>query len=346
MAKDSKAQKHSNSKAHKAPKKVFDVTRPGKSPASPNSRSVIVGHKPKVQDDQFVAEHTSHTTHWAGDPSEKRALMDSRKKIELNPGSGDLDSQSGDSGSAENTKFATKSTPSDHKDTVKTAPLVTKSASKEKKTEVAVGDVDSALANLSVVDFSSDNTEDSRVRAEKVSGAPVAADADVREGVPVQIKTAADSDTKPPVRSNGHSDNPATSELLADLAIEQVVEAKMYDEPSAENIDDQTSGDQINGDRNPLHNFGAASAHDRVDATGRADRPATVDDLLAETGAPDLAPQKAIVSTHHHHQGGGLGSAILIFFAVILLAAIAMNFLLDAEIIRTDLNLPYTDLIS
>ena len=73
-------EEHKHSKHH-APKKVFDVTRPGKSTASPNSRSVIVGHKPPVADDQFVpgAASTAPTLR-ASDPFEKHDLMDSKKK--------------------------------------------------------------------------------------------------------------------------------------------------------------------------------------------------------------------------------------------------------------------------
>ena len=36
--------------------KVFDVVRPGKVPASPTSRPVIVGHAPPVKDDQIIAK--------------------------------------------------------------------------------------------------------------------------------------------------------------------------------------------------------------------------------------------------------------------------------------------------
>src|SRR5688500_4922517 len=67
-------------------KKVFDVVRPGKSPAAPNSRSVIVGHKPQIADDQFVP---SPNTRLAGNPSEKRPLMDPDKKVGVAPMSGD-----------------------------------------------------------------------------------------------------------------------------------------------------------------------------------------------------------------------------------------------------------------
>lgn len=41
-------------------KKVFDVVRPGKAPASATSRPVIVGHKPQVKDDQIVNDKDSN----------------------------------------------------------------------------------------------------------------------------------------------------------------------------------------------------------------------------------------------------------------------------------------------
>jgi hypothetical protein len=72
----------SKPKAPHSPKKVFDVMRPGKTPASATSRPVIAGHKPPVADDQFVpSPHAS----LASDPSEKRPLMDPDKKVGLNP---------------------------------------------------------------------------------------------------------------------------------------------------------------------------------------------------------------------------------------------------------------------
>lgn len=53
------------------PKKVFDVTRPGKMAASATSRPVIVGHKPLVKD-PMVAE-------------EEQELMDGKKKVTIEP---------------------------------------------------------------------------------------------------------------------------------------------------------------------------------------------------------------------------------------------------------------------
>jgi hypothetical protein len=57
----------------KQAKKVFDVMRPGKTAAGATSRPVIVGHKPQVKDPMM------------SDPAETEALMDSKKKVALQP---------------------------------------------------------------------------------------------------------------------------------------------------------------------------------------------------------------------------------------------------------------------
>src|SRR6266511_4167737 len=67
--------------AHKAQKKVFDVTRPGHAPASPNSRSVVVTGTP-VADDQFVP--TAPTLR-AADPNAKHELLNAKNRKELQP---------------------------------------------------------------------------------------------------------------------------------------------------------------------------------------------------------------------------------------------------------------------
>jgi hypothetical protein len=56
-------------------RKVFDVMRPGRAPASSTSKPVIVGHKPQIKD-------PSVTVNGVG---ESRQLMDSRQKIAIKP---------------------------------------------------------------------------------------------------------------------------------------------------------------------------------------------------------------------------------------------------------------------
>lgn len=64
-------------KKPQAPKKVFDVMRPGKALASPTSRPVITGHK-KIKEDMFVAgkEPKDKDAKYATDnPFEDKAMM-------------------------------------------------------------------------------------------------------------------------------------------------------------------------------------------------------------------------------------------------------------------------------
>lgn len=73
----------------------------------------------------------------------------------------------------------------------------------------------------------------------------------------------------------------------------------------------------------------------------------SIDELLAESGAPTLAPTEPapglIIS--HHKPKSSWAPPVLIFLAVLIVAGLILNFLLDAEIIRTQLELPHTDLL-
>ncbi len=76
-------------------------------------------------------------------------------------------------------------------------------------------------------------------------------------------------------------------------------------------------------------------------------RPAkSIDDLLAESGAPVLEsepPQGVLVS--HHTARHSWVTLLLLFLVAIILAAVTLNFLLDAEVITTDFDLPHTNLL-
>jgi len=65
------------------------------------------------------------------------------------------------------------------------------------------------------------------------------------------------------------------------------------------------------------------------------------DDVLAATGAPVI--DHAFVSHHKGHTKWW--EWVAIFLMIILLAVVALNFLIDADIIKTSLDIPHTDLI-
>jgi hypothetical protein len=74
-----------------------------------------------------------------------------------------------------------------------------------------------------------------------------------------------------------------------------------------------------------------------------ADEPKAMshDDVLAATGAPVL--EHAVVS--HHKTKAKWWEWALIFVLVVVVALVALNFLLDAEVITVDVDVPHTNLI-
>lgn len=252
-------------------KKVFDVIRPGKIPASPTSRPVIVKHQPAIQDDQLIPG--APPLH-ASDPAQKHPLMDAKQKVELKP----LSSEE-------------KSAPP--------SPIAT------------VADASEAIAvkvvsgNASVP---SAEEEQPIFKATKPTSSP---------------EMAAVEERQQEEANAGH------------LALEQVVQTEF--EPTAPTA---LPAAQTNAAPTPSI---ASSAPTAPSAAVR-----TLDELLAESGPPVLDEEPA--ATHapvvsHHKRGLRWWEVLLITIGILVLAAIALNFLLDAELIQTSLNLPHTDVI-
>lgn len=249
-------------------KKVFDVVRPGKAPASPNSRSVIVGHKPQVADDQFVP---GPNTRLASDPSEKRPLMDPDKKVGVTPLSDKVEP-------AEPSVAQASEQEAKHEEEsdISTAPPL---QPEQTPTEAEIEEKAAELLPMSdPVDKTLDETKE--VSAPEIPPA-----------------------TKP--------NEP--KQTLEHLAVGQVVDVK-------EDIDPEPP----------------ESAKSNEGFT----KPMTQEDVVANTDAPVL--EHAVVSHHKHHTK--LWEWLLIFFLIVLLAVVAVNFLLDAEVVTTGLDIPHTDL--
>ena len=239
-------------------RKVFDVVRPGKSPASATSRPVVSSHKPQVPDDQFVP---SANTRLAGNPSEKRPLLDGGKKLSITPLSDDAQSEEA-------------TTPA------MSAPAVDKKDKPEESQEPP---------ELLPAHFDDEEP------------APAA-------GAPVADKPRSPAEEKP--KEEELPPTPAEKPTPEQLAVGQVVKTE----------DELPSFDTPRSQSDPA---------------------TTQDDVLAETDAPVL--DHAIVSHHKHHTK--LWEWLLIFFLIVLLALVALNFLLDAEVLTTDLDIPHTDLL-
>lgn len=285
---------------HVGHKKVFDVTRPGKSIAPSNSRSVITSHKPPVPDDQFVPGAPKLR---ASDPNEKHELLNSRHKKDLSPLTPGVDPTSSAevNSPSQATPEVAPATAGDAADTYADAALKPEATS----------------APLVPNDKKADKPDPLPEREQATTSTPeVAAPA-----APVKVS--------PPEPAQG-----VPEETPAHLIMEQTVQAE--DLPIWEN----PATSQQNSQLSPRTSSASAGL---PGTTGHAK---TIEDLLAETGAPTLEPDKppALVVSHHHKHVPAW-ERILIFLFVLLLAAITLNFLLDAEIIRTSFDLPYTDLL-
>lgn len=375
-------------------KKVFDVVPPGKAPAATNSRSVVTDQKPPVPDDQFVKREKdirgSEVPMSAGVNS---VLPGSETHASVSTSAAAVAARS-DSGNAKPTGAPELPVNGD-------GLTDGRQPSADSQVLISPRNVSAPLLpNDQAARSDDDSSSDSamNVTAPRLS-APVI-------------------------------ENLSPSELLADLAVEQVVQSDAIEELQHKVGESSRDGNKMGvsasgvldrpwADRASAGLDGAADAAGLVDiggaagfttsgasggaansadaaqlkpssfrngSDGRSDSstsgssPRSVDDLLADSSAPELPSPpvpsrfsmgkvsssgsessaeassdtslpKAIVSTHHHRRSrhrkrtSGLGRAILTFFTIILIAAITLNFLLDAEIIRTELNLPYTDLI-
>lgn len=254
-------------KTQQGPKKVFDVVRPGKSPAAPNSRSVIVGHKPQVPDDQFVP---SANTRLAGNPADKRPLMDFDKKVGVEPVSD---------------AFAPSAPQLDEQPVAVAA---------EKMSEPQVATLPSEPAQ-----------SEEPVVASVTEPAPTSPEPD--ESSVDQTPQPTDAVEFPIVEAE-------PKPTLEHLAVEQVVETPEDTSPAISAAPDQTFA-----------------------------KPMTQDDVLAHTDAPTL--ERPVVSHHPRNSHTKAWEWILIFLLIVLIAATAINFLLDAEVVTTTLDIPHTDLI-
>lgn len=255
-----------------AHKKVFDIVPPGKAPASPNSRNVIVGHKAKVKEDMFVPGKDKEPSRLAGDPNEKRPLMAGTDRKVLAPASNDLEP------SAPAVRPPKKTEPAETK-TVD-APGPTPAPTPEKQEEKPIAPPETTPPPAAKSEASKDESYDNLLESlQKDANAQAAKDEEATAG---------------------------------QLAVEQVVQTPDADTPSTPTESLQT----------PL-------------------KPLTQDEVLAETQAPVL--DQAVVSHHKTHHGAGYW--LLILLLIVVIALLALNFLLDAEVITIDFDVPHTNLI-
>ncbi len=297
-------------------KKVFDVVRPGKTPASATSRPVPASQKPPVADDQFVATKTAPMLR-ASDPHTKHDLMDSKSKKSVAPLGDTVDTDE-----SENTPKpeANGSRPADSgpAEAAATAPMLSRlkgvNARTNSDTQPAAQGPDSVV--------------------------PVTAPA--AEPSPKTAPSFLDDDPNAiPIWEMEDEPTPAH------LAMEQVVDAD--DGIESHHVRGRVAPDSVVGEGRvdaPGPSSTIASDASSTGVGSPSSGAKTIDQLLAETGAPNLGTddQPGLIISHHKtHSRWGM--FFLILLTGVVLAVIAADLLLDAGYIDTSFEVPHTDFL-
>jgi hypothetical protein len=284
-------------------KKVFDVMRPGKAPASATSRPVIVGHKPKVKEDMFVPSGNSRVA--AENPFEKHELMSHDHPTTLNAETKVQDKETPASLAKEtNNALVPRELPSENPDALQT---------QQPEMADSVKDADDVVTHQEIVFDEPKETPASSDVTETYTPTEIP-----QKPEPEAPEGASDAAAQPPEAQEQAptTDNEETAieptqpeEREVDLPVEQPA---LTDDQSQPTPDGRGAGKLL-----------------------------TQDDVVAATSAPSL--DHAFVSHHKAHTKWW--EWVLIFLLIIIVGLVALNFLLDAEVISLNVDLPHTHLL-
>ncbi len=305
--------------------KVFDVSRPGKAPASPASKPVILGHKPEAQQAQ---------TSVSGIGEAKPIIA--RRKIQIMP-SGDLkpadggEKSAGDAPESESSKAETKP---------ETAPGET--APQEEQEAIGAAAVDATAGppelpgggkmlskRLTIQPLSTSETpkeEESKPKPEAEEEVPSLADE----------PGGSEPNTEEAPEATEPESTPA-AETEPESAVEKTEEEKA-DEPAPDSLAEELPKDTSSV---PIETGGPDDKAPKPEGAA-ADEPAPeesdvkIEPLFDESG-------RIVVSQHNHHKRHGTKVALL-FLLIVLLAAAAADILLDLEMLNLE-GIPHTDFL-
>ena len=289
--------------AHHATKKVFDIMRPGKTPASPTSRPVIMGHKQSAQKSQASVSGIGEAVPVA---AAEKPTIETKKLIQ----SEELD-HAAQVAAAASASLAAGLT--DPEDTPAGAP------------PVAI-DETPAVAVAPAVDPPSSEPEAKSDTPQPVTQEPKPV---ASESAPAP--TSVPEAPKEPPKDIPSIDPAATHGITHGKTIVPLSQQGQAPEPPA-----------VPAPATPAPNFVPASGLSSPSPAPSAPLPSGDSKPVAPASAPQLHPndiQDIVVS---HHATSVWWHAILLLVLVIVLGVIVVDILLDAEIITIS-GVPYTD---
>jgi hypothetical protein len=324
-------------------KKVFDIVRPGKTMASPSSRPILTSQKPPVVDSQVApkGEDNVEVSVRSGNNTGKRQMMPGRTTINLS--------------ADDNTELS-------HDVDTPTAPTVPAAVLRRKKIIAPINpievDAEDEPATVNVV------TKPASIPTEPTTAPPMAASVTPDSPVPdvpaddeeSDVFEGIDMSDIEPVKATPEVPAPATTTEATPQLVrstptkvniisreEQEAEDQLLQvdesERASEDADDEAPAQSADRDADePDYNAPIAAKH----STSREDIMSGAD--MAMPTHDDEEERRPVVS---HHKRGKLRwwQWLLVIFFILLLAAATVNFLIDAEILNTNLNIPHTNLL-
>lgn len=310
--------------------KIFDVSRPGKAPASPTSKPVIVGHRPEAQQAQTAVSGIG----------ESKPLV-TRRKIQIMP-SGDL-------------KVA---------DTEKPAGAAPESPKKEEaKPETPAPQEEQEAIGAAAIDAAGgapEVPEDNKMLGKHLTIQPLA-DAETpkeeepktgepEEEVPSLADEPGESEPKPGEESKteeepkaAEAETPAATEAAPDLTGEKTEEEKPGEDAPKSEDQPKTLAEELPEDSSSVP----------VETGGPDDKSAKPEGAEGEEPAPEEPEVKIeplfdesgriVVSQHNHHKRHS-AKVVVLLLLIIVLAVVALDILLDLEILNLE-GIPHTDFL-
>jgi hypothetical protein len=281
------------------PGKVFDVSRPGKTAASPTSRPVIMGHKPEAQAAQTAVSGIG----------EASPLL-TKRKIQVLP--------SGDS--AEEAAQVPVNAATEPEDVPAGAPAPTPADAEE---DAALG-----AAAVDAVSGPPALPPEKTAEPEPEAEAPptdkpklVITPPSEPEAKPAETETTPEPETPEPEPADQPAAEPETTQPPAE-------ESRPETTPVTEDIPTSTASSVSETETQV-----AATAADPLKPAEEPPYP-KIDPLFDESG-------HIVVSHHNHHRTHSL-KVVALLLVILVLAAVAVNILLDLEIVNLQ-GLPHTD---
>ena len=290
--------------------KIFDVSRPGKAPASPSSRPVILGHKVAAQQAQASVSGVG----------EARPLL-TKSKVQIFPTSGDKQDEK---------ESAPKPTTDDKKPEADVSTTKTQATPEEQEALAATA---LEAANIGPPGYMDENSHERLHTGPKLKIEPLQA---TTEDTDVDIE-AAPAEAQPEAKiSEQHKPDESTP-----------AETKSEETPPEEpkSAEDDQAKTEIDGEKLPLQ---MSSMPDEPAPAVPVEAAATSEEDAAEESGADIKPlfddSGVVVSSHEHfHHHSGLRVFLLILL-IIVLAAAALDLILDLGLLKLE-GFPHTDFL-